>query len=302
MKRRGPGVQVFCASDSSERWGVGEGGENDPSPATAFPRAPRAPRFPSSSSASSKEFQRAEAEEETNGGGGLQRDSRSVRDLVEEATRRRKEMMKEVVLDALPGLWRGEDTEKVPSETRSKLDLAGAVRDGTTVEKEKKKFVKKRWCEPVVINKKLVAVVGDGVRVAPSSLGPHVGNGLFACWDFEKGDIITEYVGNPIDRETAKRLREKGEDSHTVSLSKGLRCLDGLKKVIPGLGAAQFANDGNVVIDGREAPGANAQTTWMDDKRIGDTRVFLKATRRIEKGREILNSYDKGYWLGGQSL
>ncbi|KAL8272265.1 hypothetical protein Esti_003821 [Eimeria stiedai] len=135
----------------------------------------------------------------------------------------------------------------------------------------------------------------EGVITKKSTLGRRAGLGLFCekPEGFEKGTIITEFVGWLVDREQAEQLRKRRRASHIVAVQKGFSYIDGVKDPYYGTGAASFANDGSEFLGG---PGNNAHFYhWFDDE-IGRTRVFLRAARRIENGEEIFVPYDKNYW------
>ncbi|KAL8439242.1 hypothetical protein Efla_005719 [Eimeria flavescens] len=135
----------------------------------------------------------------------------------------------------------------------------------------------------------------EGVITKKSTLGRRAGLGLFCekAEGFEKGAIITEFVGWLVDREQAEQLRRRRRASHIVAVQKGFLYIDGVKDPYYGTGAASFANDGSEFLGG---PGNNSHFYhWFDDE-IGRTRVFLRAARRIENGEEIFVPYDKNYW------
>jgi len=65
--------------------------------------------------------------------------------------------------------------------------------------------------------------------------------------------------------------------------------IDGLRCPQEGRGGASFANDGR-------GPRNNAKFVLQHDKSQGRDRVFLKATRDIYDGEEVLVSYGRTYW------
>lgn len=153
--------------------------------------------------------------------------------------------------------------------------------------------VKKENCKDT---KNAVASIGYGVRVKPSTI-PDAGLGLFASKNFKKNEMITEFDGNIIDKETAKKVQRTRPSAtfHFVGLTLGFSVIDGVKIAIPGRGGASFANDS------MNNPPYNATffrtkkvMPDLPDQRTGDlelTRLFLKALRDIAKGEEIFVDY-----------
>uniref|UniRef100_A0A0G4GK17 Uncharacterized protein n=1 Tax=Chromera velia CCMP2878 TaxID=1169474 RepID=A0A0G4GK17_9ALVE len=126
-----------------------------------------------------------------------------------------------------------------------------------------------RWLKPQVVNGRVAAVVGDGISLDKV---------------FERRDVITEYCGYDIDRETALELRWEGRDTHIMSLKNGGDCLDGklVGGAVQGLPGGQFANDGNrkSILDDpaeKKENKNNAEKIWVWDP-------------------TIVRSYDRRYW------
>lgn len=138
-----------------------------------------------------------------------------------------------------------------------------------------------------------IATLCDGVETCRSSLGRSAGLGLFACREFPKNSVITEFVGWTIDREDALRLRFLRKASHIVKAFSMQEYIYGAKDVVAFIGGASFANDGSADLGG---PGNN--TKWYDyfDNCQGRHRKFLKALRDIQVGEEIFVSYHRDYW------
>lgn len=86
--------------------------------------------------------------------------------------------------------------------------------------------------------------LGNGVMVRRSHTAP--GLGLYATRNFQKGEIVTVYSGNVIDKCDADMLRQDGLHSHCISMN-SREVIDGFR--VPykaGLGGAQFANTGGL--------------------------------------------------------
>jgi len=159
-------------------------------------------------------------------------------------------------------------------------------------------FLYNRWLKPQFDRGRGISVVGDGVSVRRSTL-PGIGSGLFADKDFEVGDLITEFIGNIVHDDSARKLADEGRATHIVSAKYGNLNLDGSASLrLPhGLGGGHFANDGRFhPVEGMPAPGTNAKQFWREDKSMAITRVFLVATRPIEAGDEIFTTYGEEYW------
>jgi hypothetical protein len=73
-----------------------------------------------------------------------------------------------------------------------------------------------------------IAVVGNGVTVKKSNI-PNAGNGLFADRAFSKGELITEFRGNLIDKKRADELRDSGKSQYIRALEIGYAYIDGYK-------------------------------------------------------------------------
>ena len=138
------------------------------------------------------------------------------------------------------------------------------------------------------------ATINNGVEVRPSSIFG-AGMGLFATKFFAKGDAITEYDGEIIDRRQAEHLASLRRDTHIRSLSRH-SLVDGLKVPISGRGGGSFANDvkgmynANFCKVEEVIPGYPDPRSGLRDM----TRIFLRALRDIHPGEEIFIDYQKG--------
>lgn len=122
------------------------------------------------------------------------------------------------------------------------------------------------------------------------SLLKQAGNGLFADQSFLKGQIITEYGGEIIDRKTALQRSACGRGSHIRTLIMGMYAIDGFKHPSAGLPGGSFANDA------RDVQKQNAKYVIKSSAQNPMPRVFLQATRDIQRGEEVYVSYGKSYW------
>lgn len=153
---------------------------------------------------------------------------------------------------------------------------------------------------------------GGGLVIQASSI-EGAGLGLFANRDFARGEPITEYYGQLIDNEEAKKRLSEGRASHILPLVNFEWYVDGLfhPSGIPiadpvaelsGRGAAAFINStrGTNLAD-------NARFDFSDtaiNQRIMDSALYrskslnptqrlkyARAVREIKKGEEILIDY-----------
>ena len=144
-------------------------------------------------------------------------------------------------------------------------------------------------------------VIGDGVEVKRSTLGPMAGLGLFATREYNPGDPVTEYDGEVIDHQEAVQRRRVGEGTHIATLESQHTCVDGfgLSAQATGRGGGSFANDG------RDKYPANVMFFKDDLKRyeassgraglVSAARLFLMAKTFIPANAEIFLSYGNGY-------
>lgn len=149
------------------------------------------------------------------------------------------------------------------------------------------------------IARRIPATIGNGVFVADSKL-LHAGRGLFADKAFYKNDLITEYGGEVIDADEAKRRRAKGVASHIRSLVPMHVCIDGrhVSAARQGEGGASFINDSL----GKHAYNCKfvVKQTREGVVRTGLSvldRCFVVALCDIRKGDELYVSYGNDYWV-----
>ncbi len=122
--------------------------------------------------------------------------------------------------------------------------------------------------------------IGNGLEVSESLLHD-AGMGLFATMDFFKGDVITIYEGEHIDKDDALTRNIK---THMASICS--RCvIDGIKSPIDDAGGGSFVNDP------RLCTLRNATFRRVDEGYKSQYGVNLIATRDILSGEEIYASY-----------
>lgn len=122
--------------------------------------------------------------------------------------------------------------------------------------------------------------IGNGLDVSASLL-QDAGRGLFATMDFFKGDVITIYEGEHIDKDDALMRNVK---THMASICS--RCvIDGIKDPKTGSGGGSFVNDP------RLCRLRNAKFKRVDEGYKSHYGVNLIATRDILSGEEIYASY-----------
>uniref|UniRef100_A0A0G4GSB7 Uncharacterized protein n=1 Tax=Chromera velia CCMP2878 TaxID=1169474 RepID=A0A0G4GSB7_9ALVE len=241
------------------------------------------------------------------GGGDEEEESRDGEESVEEVDNDeliartaeiRKPLLKLLDVRTVPGLWRFPD-----DPAADEVAVGGRDSNGNPIAvQELNRVAEKRWLSPQIARGgKAAAVIGDGI---------------FLSTAFVDGEGITEYVGHEVDTATALRLRSEGRGATLVSLHqeahdkrKGGLCLiaeplksqlsEGLSEGLPGLGGGQYARLlpseerlqvlKRTVADlkGKATPKANARMTRHFDSKIWKERIFLEATRRIQRGEEI---------------
>lgn len=133
------------------------------------------------------------------------------------------------------------------------------------------------------------------VTVGPSRIAG-AGLGVFALRDFARGELVTEYCGDVVGRrEALARPR-----SHMRTLLAHFLYIDGARRPPPrgsdawGGGVGSLANDGRDLLN-------NTEYVHRTDRATARPRIFLRATRAIEAGDEVLVSYGRAYWSQSSS-
>lgn len=165
-----------------------------------------------------------------------------------------------------------------------------------------------------------LCTLGDGSLAIRTSGIPNAGLGLFALRNFAKHEPITAYVGLLISHADALELRAQQQDTHVRRHIAMRWAIDGCRlpesgvqicdpqTQMRGLGVAAFANhcaagaaECNAKFDFVDsATNKRKLQEFFDGKRSQlepcERVTFLRATRPIEVGEEILVSYGKQYW------
>lgn len=130
-------------------------------------------------------------------------------------------------------------------------------------------------------------IVNNHILVVKESTIPNSGLGLFTETDIKKGELVTEYEGDIL---TMKEVRERYGDRiqtapylYFVSYKK---CVDALYNIES---FARYANDAN----GFVAPeGTKNNSEFTNIRGV----PYIKATKNIKAGSEILVDYGGDYW------
>lgn len=130
-------------------------------------------------------------------------------------------------------------------------------------------------------------IVNNHILVVRDSTIPNSGLGLFTETDIKKGELITEYEGDIL---TMKEVRERyGERIQTapylyfVSYKK---CVDALYNMEA---FARYANDANGFVT---PDGMKNNSEFTNIRGV----PYIKATKNIKAGSEILVDYGGDYW------
>lgn len=136
-----------------------------------------------------------------------------------------------------------------------------------------------------------LASVGHGLRIAPSSI-PGAGLGLYVTRNYKRGDFITWYEGAALTRREALERRSAGTDSHIIRGSTSTfhgSYIDGIhaSDLRDGQGGGSACNDG--------AHSLNQETAYFVFADMPDG-VFVRASRDLTAGDEVLVGYGRDYW------
>jgi hypothetical protein len=112
---------------------------------------------------------------------------------------------------------------------------------------------------------------------------PNAGSGLFTSIDIERGEIVSQFIGEIISDKEAQNRVDSNDDQYFMSLPTG-EMLDCKRTKC----FAKYANDA----EGIPSKFRNNTFIGMDD----DDNVVLIAKRNIKEGEEIFTGYGKEYW------
>jgi hypothetical protein len=121
-----------------------------------------------------------------------------------------------------------------------------------------------------------------------------VGDGLFAEQLIPCGDAIAEFTGQVIAATLLPSREAEGHGGYAVALSHGwvLDCFESRRR---GECLASAANSPARLWDNLRGKKAMANASLVVSKGTQGLRVYLRATRRIRPGQEVLVSYQSGY-------
>lgn len=163
---------------------------------------------------------------------------------------------------------------------------------------------------PTVDKLMIPSVIGRGLRVGPSTLGPDAGTGVFATRYFKNKDLVTFYDGevfsmapqSPMSRE----YRDTPRSSHFLSIrGEGAFAIDGVRERIrdnvydlQGRGAGSMMNSmrpGNtqcVIMQNLPITLRTSQELWPGgDGQMSVPSVYFFATSDIAPGDELFWNY-----------
>jgi len=116
---------------------------------------------------------------------------------------------------------------------------------------------------------------------------PSAGDGLWAEKDFKRGEVIVKYDGDKITWKECERRNEaqKGHGCYYLYISKR-KCIDAQYTL---WAKGRYAND---------ATGLSRVEGLRNNARyeIIKGEAYIKASRNIKAGQEILVSYGRSYW------
>ena len=124
-------------------------------------------------------------------------------------------------------------------------------------------------------------------------------NGLFTKKHIHIHDIITTYAGtgrhllgdvSTIPPETSSHFRT------LMKLPSGFYVVDGVRTPTLGFGLGQFCNDKRIPNSENAKIVGSAEAADTSSHQTSKLGLYIKATRDIKPGEEILISYDKNYW------
>lgn len=139
----------------------------------------------------------------------------------------------------------------------------------------------------------MTTAAGDSAAlyVAPSTLGPHAGQGLFASRAYKRGERVVEYTGELLTREQyEQRYPNDKLGKYVLELSKN-HYIDARDP--DGSGPARFINDCR---RSDRLAGHCGRNNVRAEVARGTKRAWLYATRPISPGEELFWNYGNSYW------
>ncbi|MFV0605207.1 MAG: SET domain-containing protein-lysine N-methyltransferase [Niabella sp.] len=114
------------------------------------------------------------------------------------------------------------------------------------------------------------------------SLLPNAGNGLFTKINLNKGAVVTEYKGR---RRTWAQVEDDVDNGYIYHIDDD-NVIDAAKSVNT---FGRYANDAAGL---QKVEGLRNNAEYFED----DNRVFIRTTKSVIAGAEILVAYGKPYW------
>lgn len=119
------------------------------------------------------------------------------------------------------------------------------------------------------------------LKVKTSTI-PNAGKGLFVMTDVNKGDIITEYIGRRTNWASVEDDVDNGyiyhiDDDNVIDASNDKKSF------------GRYTNDASGLT---KVSGIRNNSSYYEE----NNRVFIKASKPIAAGNEVLVSYGAAYW------
>lgn len=153
-----------------------------------------------------------------------------------------------------------------------------------------------------------LATLGDGLEVRVSSI-PGAGQGVFATRYFAAGSPVTEYQGDLVTFAAAKAMTRE-ERSHVRALQLNRTAIDGKRVAalaLDGSGAGALTNHACAAtanVEFAHVDSVRYQAEFDQWRRVMSAPfpdptgrlLFMRATRDIAPGDELLADYGEDYW------
>lgn len=154
------------------------------------------------------------------------------------------------------------------------------------------------------------------LRVAPSTI-PGGGLGVFADDDFAKGEVLTQYIGELLDRKQAMELRRQGKATHMATLNQH-QIIDAQHEIdhkadwkqktkgfpVGGFTNAPLSPEGtnSQFCVQEKQPRAWSENIFALRNQKGELKekpsetLWIRSIRPIKRGEEIFVPYGRSYW------